>query len=165
MTISSFAFTFRGFSGDGHCHLTIRTASRGARPTVVCSQKRNYSGTSITNGLERIARKLYQDVALRRLSEQQPRLKKTEDELRAAWKNRPQPVRLQDLYGRSGARWIEHYPAGTGMANGESFREVLFDAEDAPLWQATLDLDGAVKEFGADLVDAVLKSSTAVGAA
>ena len=156
MTIASFDFRFPGFVGEGRCDLTIDTGPPNGRPVVVCSQKRNYSGTSITNALEDIARKLYVDVAKGGIETGGANQSEVVQSLRAFWKNR-RPLGLRTLYGRDAVRWVEHYPAGTGIGNGDSFREVLFDGEDSPLWQSPLNLGMAEARFGKDLINRVMQ--------
>lgn len=156
MAIASFDFRFPGFVGEGRCDLTIDTALLDGRPTVVCSQKRNYSGTSITNALEDIAKKLYVDVAKGGLDTDGAGQQEVVQSLRAFWKRR-KPLGLRALYGREAVRWVEHYPAGTGLGSGDSFREVLFDGEDSPLWQPQLNLAMAESRFGKALIEQVVR--------
>lgn len=157
MTIISFDFEFEGITGKGSCVLTIESTDLSGRPSIVCSQQRGYTGTSITNGLERIARRLYHEVALRELGLRDERLKSVQSDLRNFWKNTPRPPKLHTLYGKSGARWIEHYPAGTGLTSADSFREVLFDVRDSPIWKSTHNLAEAKKYFGEQLIESASK--------
>lgn len=156
MAIASFDFSFPGFVAEGRCDLTIDTDASGGRPSVVCSQKRNYSGTSITNALEDIAHKLYVDVARGRLATQSPEQLKVVQGLRAFWK-KCKPEGLRAIYGPRAVRWIEHYPAGTGLGSNDSFREVLFDGSDSPLWQSSLNAAMAEAKFGAALIQAAMR--------
>lgn len=153
MTIISFDFEFEGITGKGACVLTIASSDAMGRPSVVCSQKRGYTGTSITNGLERITRRLYHEVALRELEQRDQRLKQVQSNLRNFWRDTPRPPKLHTLYGKSGVRWIEHYPNGTGLTSSDSFREVLFDFRDSPLWRPPYSLSDAKKRFGDELID------------
>lgn len=159
MAIASFDFKFQGFVGQGNCYLTIDSGQKKSRPSVVCSQKRNYTGTSITNALEDIARKLYVEVAQDRIKTTGRGQRDVLDALRSFWSER-KPTGLRTLYGTSGVRWIEHYPPGTGLALGDSFREVVFDAEDSPLWMSTFNAKLAEVEFGAELIQQAMRSKS-----
>lgn len=157
MTIATFDFEFPGYVATGRCDLTIDTDPQGGQPSVVCSQKRNYTGTSITNALEEIALKLYVDVAEKRLETPEPEQSKVVSELKKFWKKH-KPNGLRDAYGSSAVRWIEHYPAGTGLVSGDTFREVVFDSEDSPLWLPSLDATSAKQQFGTKLIAKAMES-------
>lgn len=61
--IKDIHFSFIGFHGsDGYCHLRIAQKSPSSKMVIVCSQYKNYYGTSPTNALEIIAKKLFYDI-------------------------------------------------------------------------------------------------------
>ena len=159
MTVISFEFEFDGFSGKGSCILTIATTANNERPSVVCSQKRGYTGTSITNAVERIARRLYHEVALRELAIRDAQLNEVQANLRKFWRNTPRPPKLHTLYGRCGIQWIEHYPAGTGLTLTDSFREVLFNTQDSPIWRPMHNFAEAKERFGKELIESAFNFS------
>lgn len=56
-------FNFTGFHGTpGRCHIRIARKSANHKIVVVCSQYKNYYGTSVTNAMEIIARKLFNEI-------------------------------------------------------------------------------------------------------
>lgn len=62
--IKDLHFSFPGFSGTtGYCHLRVAMKSTESKIVIVCSQYKNYYGTSVTNAVETIAQKFFYDVA------------------------------------------------------------------------------------------------------
>jgi len=56
-------FNFIGFHGTpGRCHIRIARKSANHKIVVVCSQYKNYYGTSVTNAMEIIASKLFNEI-------------------------------------------------------------------------------------------------------
>jgi hypothetical protein len=157
MTIASFDFKFPGFVDTGSCYLTVDSGTKKGRPSVVCSQKKHYTGTSITNALEDIARKFYEEVARDTLKTPKESHRAVVDALRTYWRKH-RPTGLHSAFGSEAVRWIEHYPAGTGLASGDTFREVLFDAEDSPLWQPSFNAVKAESQFGTALVQEAMRA-------
>lgn len=159
----SFDFNFPGIRSEGLCSITIGTA-KGGDPSIegyviVCSQKKNYSGVSITNALETIAAQLFKNVWENQLTP----LKPIGDErilhgLLGTWlkelryKNKRS---LGDIYRRERVVWVEHYPTGTGILPGDSFTEVRFDPDGYPTWLPSRQTAQAQRTFG----NAVIKSA------
>ena len=57
-------FKFIGFHGsDGACHIRLAKAEKDKPLIIVCSQYKNYYGTSVTNALELISEKLFYEIA------------------------------------------------------------------------------------------------------
>lgn len=57
-------FRFTGFHGsDGRCQIRLARLSKDKPLVIVCSQYKNYYGTSVTNALEIIAEALFYQVA------------------------------------------------------------------------------------------------------
>lgn len=57
-------FRFTGFHGSrGRCHIRLIRAAGDKPLVIVCSQYINYYGTSVTNAVETIAKKLFYDIA------------------------------------------------------------------------------------------------------
>ena len=64
LVIKDLHFNFVGFHGtDGYCHLRVAQKSSKKKMVIVCSQYKNYYGTSPTNAMELIAEKFFYDVA------------------------------------------------------------------------------------------------------
>lgn len=63
-------FKFVGFHGsDGRCHIRLAKDSKEKPLVIVCSQYKNYYGTSVTNALELISEKLFYEIANGRIEE------------------------------------------------------------------------------------------------
>ena len=155
MTIATFDFSFPGLVRAGSCFLTIK-AEPSRQPFVVCSQKLNYRGTSITNAVEIIAEKLSREILDGSIGSSGEE-RKVVDALKRCWAPSSSSRRgLRDFYGKSGARWIEHYPADPSFGGKDTFSEVEFDADDAPKWGQTCNAMAARRSFDAELIDKVL---------
>lgn len=144
-------FEFPGFIGTGSCLLTIGESEDGI-VTIICSQKRNYYGTSITNAIERIATKLRRDVLEGALQKSNhPQIKK----LKENWHNQ-QNLSLHMSFGTDKVVLVEHYPAGAGISMSDSFMEVQFDESNSPQWMPALRKEAAVSEFGEEVINAAI---------
>jgi len=63
-------FKFRGFHGSpGHCHIRFAKLGNDRPLVIVCSQYRNYYGTSVTNGIEIIAKSLFNNIVNRQIAD------------------------------------------------------------------------------------------------
>jgi len=155
MTACSFDFVFPGFIDDGVCGITIGE-SKGSPIVVICSQKINYHGTSVTNALESIAFKLVDDALEGHLSKvcSAPLLKK----LRDIWTKLEEagPHALSSFYAQGVVTWIEHYPPNAGLTPEHTFSEVWFDEDDNPTWLSSKSADSAKTAFGAEVVQAAI---------
>ena len=147
-------FTFTGLSSQGSCFITIGTGKIRGKPSsvVVCSQKKRYFGTSVTNALEKIAAKLYNDIKSERFAQAYPDSQEVIQLLRTTWSSIRNPMKVGDLYGEGKVGWVEHYPAGSGLTPWDSFREVDFDSKGSPVWSTVLSKDAAAEKFGSDLI-------------
>lgn len=162
----SFDFKFSG-AGVGLCSLTIGTVKHGdpniTGYVIICSQKRNYSGISITNALETIAAQLFNNIWKNELKMIAPSGNpKILHGLLGTWLKdlREKNSRnLGDIYQRKNAVWVEHYPAGTGIVPGDSFMEVRFDPEGFPTWLPARKTLQAQKVFGNSIIQAAVDYS------
>lgn len=110
-------FKFPGFWGEGQCFLRVR--GKQGRLVFLCVQLKSYSGTSVTNAVERIfsaaVKQLYEDRLIG-----QPKSKVTSADLTRVAKN---------------SDWIEHYPPGAhGRQDSGSYSLVSFDTNLNPVW-------------------------------
>jgi hypothetical protein len=160
MSTLSFNFKFNGFVGAGRCGITIGTNPDTQQYVIVCSQKRYYHGTSVTNALEIIATDLANGVISNRLAMKEAQGDKSIlDGIRTKWMSKGKSrkvLTLSDLYSKELALWIEHYPANTGMFPGDRFTQVVFDEANNPSWLAGKNTEKAVKAFGAEVVQAAI---------
>jgi hypothetical protein len=163
----SFDFKFPGIGGEGICGITIGTAG-GDDPemrgyVIVCSQKRDYRGVSVTNALETIAAKLFKDLWTNQLEMTNAEGdEKMRFALLGTWikKLKSKSNRsLGDIYKRNTAVWVEHYPAGTGITSDDSFMEVWFDPEGYPTWLSAQKASQAHRKFGAGVITAAISYS------
>jgi len=163
MSTLSFDFKFNGFVGEGRCGITVGTSADAQRYIIVCSQKRHYRGTSVTNALEIIASDFANGVISNQLAMKEPQGDKSIlGGIRTRWirKGRSRTVlTLSELYSEDLALWVEHYPANTGVFPGDRFTQVVFDGADNPSWLAGKNTEKAMKAFDAQVVRAAIAFS------
>ena len=163
MSTLSFNFKFQGFVNEGRCGITIGTGANTQQYVIVCSQKRDYHGTSVTNALEIIAT----DLANAVMSDQLDLDHKVGDTeilngLRANWNGiqaAATELTLRNFYSEKLALWIEHYPANTGMFPGDRFTQVVFDGAGNPSWLAGKNTEKAIAAYGAEVVEKAIAFS------
>ena len=126
-------FKFVGFHGsDGYCHLRVAQKTPDSKMVVVCSQYKNYYGTSPTNAVELIAQKFFYDVVNGEIKDISLPIKPTYekwhddvsyiDKLLVKLKPEKYKKRFKNTYLDiskifNEIIWIERYPAGTGFWN------------------------------------------------
>jgi hypothetical protein len=125
-------FTFPGFWREGECDLTVYIRNKSI--IFICSQRRDYHGTSVTNAVEAIRHKAIEKIcndrlvtatASRTLLE---RIFLTEARVRKALNS---AVRR---FVAENSKWIEHYPDGTGVAYEDAYAMIHFTASGEPAW-------------------------------
>ncbi|MGI0119626.1 hypothetical protein [Zooshikella sp. RANM57] len=144
-------FNFVGFHGsDGYCHLRIAQKTPDSKMVVVCSQYKNYYGTSPTNAVELIAKKFFYDVVNGTIKDVTLPIEPTYerwhddvswiDKLLVELKPKKYKKRFKNTYLDipkifNEILWIERYPAGAGFWNDEDDLELVSmgDYED-PSW-------------------------------
>jgi hypothetical protein len=149
--IIDFHFNFVGFHGtDGYCHLRVAQKSSKSKLVIVCSQYKNYYGTSPTNAIELIVEKLFYDIVSKKIEGiNLPKIVTYEvwhedvnllDKLLVAinplkYKKRFKnelldiPKMFKDLF------WIERYPKGTGLwAHEDNYNRVTMGDQNDPHW-------------------------------
>jgi len=135
-------FRFLGFAKTiGMCH--IRSVwddeVEKSKFVVICSQYRNYAGTSVTNSVEVIASKYIDEVLTENLE--------VAENLRRL--TRVSSTNVWEYLGNSDLIWIERYPIGTGLSEWrEELRRVNFTSNGEPWWDVTLDIPELQKLTG-----------------
>lgn len=157
-------YSFPGFGKtEGACLITLGYSS-GKRPIIVCSQKHNYFGTSITNAAEVIANDFIIDLMAASIPD--GRFDPSDTSIQAKLRNdlakhwtksiRNNCLVLGRLFRESGLRWLEHYPAGTGIVSSDRFTEVVFSDSNNPEWLQSMSAETARIRFGDALIDRAL---------
>ncbi|MBA8736073.1 hypothetical protein AAFM71_01910 [Chromobacterium violaceum] len=143
-------FKFPGFWSEGKCYL--KAASNNGNIFFLCIQLKNYSGTSITNGIESI----FTNAADYLLAKNYIEFKTNRDWLLDLTS---QSLTFNKIYKKiknellteainKHSIWIEHYPPGVGLAEDGSFAYVRFDAKLNPDW-TYLSQEAIYKKLGA----------------
>ncbi|MPW31486.1 hypothetical protein F9L16_21155 [Agarivorans sp. B2Z047] len=146
-------FKFIGFHGsDGRCHIRLTQASKDKPLVIVCSQYKNYYGTSVTNALELIAEKLFYEIANGRIEdvsfgfdlpiyEQWHSDANSFDKLLAKalpskYHHRFKDRLLDILKIFNEIVWIEHYPKDVGLLQDTASASIVrLDENGSPHWQ------------------------------
>ncbi|MCC5903753.1 MAG: hypothetical protein JJT87_17700 [Halomonas sp.] len=163
-------FKFVGFHGtDGYCHLRIAQKTLDSKMVVVCSQYKNYYGTSPTNAVELIAKKFFYDVVNGEIKDLslpiEPTYEKWHndvshiDKLLVKLKPEKYKKRFKNTYLDipkifNEILWIERYPAGTGFWNDEDGLSVVSMGEhEDPNWHGRPTEGFIKKSTGFDFSD------------
>ncbi|ELA9316621.1 hypothetical protein HYO05_22995 [Vibrio parahaemolyticus] len=163
--IKDIHFSFVGFHGtDGYCHLRVAQKSSTKKMVIVCSQYRNYYGTSPTNAMEIIAEKFFYDVANKNIegfdlpkiityeewhqdvnSLDKLLVKTNPEKYKKRFKNTflDVPKMFKEIV------WIERYPAGTGLWDHEDgFSLVSMGDQKDPHWHGKPTDDFIISKTG-----------------
>jgi hypothetical protein len=149
--IKDLHFNFLGFHGtDGYCHLRVAQKSSKKKMVIVCSQYKNYYGTSPTNAMELIAEKFFYDVANKNIEgfdlpkvityEEWHKDTSKVDKLLVKvnpkkYKERFKNTHLDIPKMFKEIIWIERYPAGTGFwDHKDHFSLVSMGDKKDPRW-------------------------------
>jgi hypothetical protein len=149
--IKDLHFNFEGFHGtDGYCHLRVAQKSSKKKMVIVCSQYKNYYGTSPTNAMELIAEKFFYDVVNKKIDGfDLPKIITYEewhqdvnalDKFLVKLDPQKYKKRFKNIYLNIPKMfreivWIERYPAGTGFWDHEDdFRLVSMGDQKDPRW-------------------------------
>lgn len=142
---------FNGFHGtDGRCHVRFCKASHATPLVIVCSQYKDYFGTSVTNAVEIIAQKVLYLVANNEVDDirfdfELPMYEEWDEDANlfdkllvllfpSKYRGRFQARKLKIHEVFSKIVWIEHYPQGCGPREDESdYQRVELD-ENGPSW-------------------------------
>nr|WP_163502606.1 hypothetical protein [Halomonas socia] len=146
-------FKFIGFHGsDGRCHIRLAKAGKDKPFVIICSQYKNYYGTSITNAVELIAEKLFYEIANGRVEgvsfdfelpihEQWHADTNGFDKLLAKALPRKYHHRFKDrlldiLKIFNQIVWVEHYPKDVGLLQDAASASIVrLDENGNPHWQ------------------------------
>ena len=143
-------FKFFGFHGsDGRCHIKIAQSSPEKPIVIVCTQYKNYYGTSVTNALEIISEKLFYEIINRRIEGVQfnfnpPIYNKWHDDVNSfdrvltkyfpeKYTNRFQDKLLDIPKTFNNIIWLERYPNDIGLGH-DTLSEVTLNSEGRPNW-------------------------------
>lgn len=171
--INDLHFSFPGFSATtGYCHLRVGIKPNESKIVIVCSQYKNYYGTSVTNAVETIAQKFFYDVARNNItnieipilseytktydvekffSKVLRKLKLLKD------KKEPNKIYLNISQIFKNVIWIERYPSGTGLREFEDdCRLVTMDENFNPLWGPKVTDEFVRKETGFSLSELLI---------
>ncbi|MDX8164805.1 hypothetical protein [Acinetobacter pittii] len=174
--IKDLNFTFPGFTGTtGSCHLRVAMKSTESKMVIVCSQYKNYYGTTVTNAVETIAEKFFYDVAHKKISGIEiPSLSentiiysennsfekfliklKLLNEKRV--KNR---IYLNTHQLFNNVIWIERYPIGTGLKEFvDDCKLVMMDEKFNPQWCNKISEEFINNETGFSLSELLIDSN------
>lgn len=175
--IKDLNFHFRGFHGtDGYCHLRIAQKSSKSKMIIICSQYKNYYGTSPTNAIEIISEKFFYDVIngkikdifLSNIFDYEEWQNDTSWLDRMLVKLNPSKYkyRFKNIYLNipkhfNEVIWIERYPPGTGLRDYEDdFRLVSMGDQMDPHWHEKPSDEFIKKETGYILSDLLIDAST-----
>src|SRR5262245_15363199 len=148
---------FNGFHGtDGRCHIRFCKASHAMPLVIVCSQYKDYFGTSVTNAVETIARKVLYLVANDEIDDvrfdfELPLYDEWHDDVmlfdkllvrlspakyRARFMSRK--LQIEEVFSRIIS--LEHYPEGWGTSDNEMrYCRVTLDENGHPAWSDVSD--------------------------
>ena len=130
-------FQFPGFDHIGTCFLRVRVNSDGTS-IFLCSQLKNYTGTSVTNVVEEIFVKAVSEL-------QKSGLFKIK---RPHWYSLKRELSFSEIVARSS--WVEHYPKGVGISSDkDTYALVSFDRDLKPAWDY-VSLERAIKICGVE---------------
>ena len=146
-------FKFVGFHGsDGRCHIRLVNPSKDKPLVIICSQYKNYYGTSVTNALELIAEKLFYEIANGRIegvsfdfdlpvyekwhsdtnSFDKLLTKALPNKYRHRFKDRL--LDIPKIFDQ--IVWIEHYPKDVGLLQDTATVSIVrLDENGSPNWQ------------------------------
>lgn len=123
-------FSFPGVARDGMCFLRICIRKR--TPVFLCTQLKDYTGTSITNAAEAILK-----CAINKLVNEGVVVSRRNKSLRDYFSEEHfNKKKYNDIVRFFSERtvWIEHYPPDAGIAPGGSYAIVKFDMQLNPSW-------------------------------
>jgi len=168
--IKDIHFNFTGFgNSEGYCHLRVAQKKPSSKIVVICSQYKNYYGTSPTNALELIAEKFFYDVVNGGITgialPVVPTYEKWHDDV--TWVDRLLVKLWPSKYGErfksvflnipemfNSIIWIERYPAGTSFFKGEDdYSLVSMGQRGDPHWHARPDDGFILNETGFSLAE------------
>ncbi|CAB3761706.1 hypothetical protein BPA30113_01650 [Burkholderia paludis] len=138
---------------------TIAMAARGDDTlTIVCGQPKDYTGTSVTNGVEIISTHLILNVWNGKdAPEYQAFFRRYFKDAMLRSKAEKRIVN-EHFFSTKGFTWIEFYPAGTGLSDNDSFRRVTF-TDSSPVWHSAMSIDKVINLIGTSLFQQILGSA------
>jgi hypothetical protein len=148
---------FKGFHGsDGRCHVRFCKASHATPLVIICSQYKDYRGTSVTNAAKIIAEKVFYLVANNEIDDirfdfELPVYDEWDHDVTLFdkllvrlspakyWARfMTRKLQIDEIFSR--IIWIEHYPEGWGSSGNERrYKRVELDKDGHPGWSALSD--------------------------
>lgn len=164
-------FKFYGFHGsDGRCHIRILQSSPEKPIVIVCTQYRNYYGTSVTNALEIISEKLFYEIVNGRIEgvqfnfepstyhEWHPDVNSFDRVLtkyfpmKYAKRFQEHLLNIPDTFNK--IIWIERYPRNVGLIySQETLSRVTLNSEGRPNWHYSVPESYLLQELGLNKID------------
>lgn len=157
-------FKFRGFSGIiSECSIIIYFPNENKSAIVICTQKKDYVGTSITNGFELILNQLCDEglkgdhgEIFRNLlldeSKEENWIQKVRSKL---LKNEKVSLDFYKLFKNKVITWLEVYPKGTGLINDSVMVQRVYVTKDgSPVWSNLLS-QSYIEELGLKYEDVI----------
>ena len=149
-------FDFPGFSGaKSQCSVMLLFPENKEHSIVAaCTQKKNYIGTSITNGFEIILEKLcseglhgvYGEEFKQLLTKTNAKENSFFEKLKSLVKKKNLPIDYYSLFKKNILVWLEVYPPGTGIVDDMITIQRVYITEDgSPVWSNLL-TEGYLKE-------------------
>lgn len=162
-------FKFFGFHGsDGRCHIKIAQSSPEKPIVIVCTQYKNYYGTSVTNALEIISEKLFYEIVNRRIEGVQfnfnpPIYNKWHDDVNSfdrvltkyfpeKYTNRFQDKLLDIPKTFNNIIWLERYPGNIGLGH-DTLSAVTLNSEGRPNWNYQVSDNFLLDKLGFKKID------------
>jgi len=123
---------FEGFSSIGLCFLRIKV--QNGQVALLCAQLPDYTGTSITNAIEKVVEAAVLHLVSEKMIEVRDELGFVEKLFKK--KSEINSKRIEAIFRefRSHLTLIEHYPEGVGINDNGSFARVSFSPSGEPIW-------------------------------
>jgi hypothetical protein len=161
------SFSFPGFSGvESQCSIRLLFPENQKDSIVVaCTQKRDYTGTSITNGFEMILQKLCSEglsgvhgaefkQLLTKITAQESSFLKIFKAL--VRKNKKSSFDYYGLFEKNILIWLEIYPPGTGIVDDRITIQRVYITEDgSPVWSNLLTEEYLKEKVGVEYKEVV----------
>jgi len=148
MNAKTYKLSFDGFFSESSCRITI--GIHNDLMIIVCSQRHNHTGTSITNAAEIIAAQLFRKLMQNEGFQNNKRFHSVTEYWNSLMKkNKPS---LGAIYDKKKICWIEHYPVGTGILDVDQFTPIQFTAYNNPIWFPSIKAATAKERYGKDII-------------
>ncbi|WP_040576623.1 hypothetical protein [Methylophaga thalassica] len=159
-TINIESFDFPGFSGvESKCSVSLLFPENKENCVIVaCTQNKNYTGTSITNGFEIILQKLckeglngiygeeFKELLAKNIAQESSFFAKLKSLLKSNTNASPN---YPELFEKGILIWLEIYPPGTGIVDDRITIQRVYITEDgSPVWSNLLSKEYLEEKIG-----------------